>query len=84
MEITKLDENKATGPFSIPTKILKPLKELLSKPLEILFNHSFSSGVVPELFKLAKVIPVFKKGLQTSIIIAQSLSCPYLIGFWKN
>ena len=36
-EISKLNVSKATGPFSIPTKILK----LISKPLEIVFNNSF-------------------------------------------
>ena len=45
--------NKASGPFSIPTKILKLLKELISKPLEILFNCSFSLGVNPDSFKTA-------------------------------
>ena len=59
-EIFNLNENKATGPFSIPTRILKLLKVLISKPLEILFNHSFSSGTVPSQFKLARVLPVFK------------------------
>ncbi len=64
-EISTLNESKATGPFSIPTKILKFLKFLISKPLEILFNFSFSSGTVPSQFKLARVLPVFKKGTQT-------------------
>ena len=41
------------------------LKNVLSGPLEILFNTSFTTGVVPDNFKLAKVIPVFKKGSQT-------------------
>ena len=40
--------------------VYKLLKVLISKPLEILFNHSFSSGTVPSQFKLARVLPVFK------------------------
>ena len=32
-------------------------KEYLSKPLEILFNASFSYGTVPDNFKVAQVIP---------------------------
>ena len=65
-EISNLNVNKASGPFSIPTKILKLLKELISKPLEILLNCSFSLGVVPDTFKTARVLPVFKKGSETS------------------
>ena len=65
-EISNLNVNKAFGPFSIPTKIPKLLKELISKPLEILFNCSFSLGVVPDSFKTARVLPVFKKGSETS------------------
>ena len=65
-EISNLNVKKASGPFSIPTKILKLLKELISKPLEILFNCSFSLGVVPDSFKTARKLPVFKKGSETS------------------
>ena len=66
-EITKLKSSKATGPFSIPVTILKILKTVLSKPLEVLFNASFETGIVPDNFKLANIIPVFKKGSQTCL-----------------
>ena len=66
-EITKLKSSKATGPFSIPVTILKILKTVISKPLEVLFNASFETGIVPDNFKLANVIPVFKKGSQTCL-----------------
>ena len=35
-EINKLKSSKATGPFSIPATILKILKTVVSKPLEVL------------------------------------------------
>ena len=57
-EISNLNVNKASGPFSIPTKILKLLKELISKPLEILSNCSFSLGVVPDSFKTHNYRPI--------------------------
>jgi hypothetical protein len=50
------------GPNSIPIKVLKLLQHVLSKPLEILFNASFATGIVPQSFKIARIIPVFKKG----------------------
>ena len=47
---------------SIPVAILKATKHVLPAPLEIIFNASFSTGIVLDLFKIAKVTPVFKKG----------------------
>ena len=65
MYVYNLNPSKVSGPFSIPTTLLKLLGRCLSKPLEILYNCSFSTGVVPNNFKLARVIPVFKKGSRT-------------------
>ena len=62
-EIMNLNTNKATGPYSIPIKLLKLIKAYMSGPLEILYNCSFSSGV--DKFKIAQVIPVHKKGPQS-------------------
>jgi hypothetical protein len=41
--------------------LLKILRFLLYGPLPYLFNCSFSTGVVPDQFKLASVIPSYKK-----------------------
>ena len=65
--ISTLNIKKACGPFSIPTKLLKLLKCFLSKPLETIFYVSFTTGMVPDNFKVAKVIPIHKKGLHTSL-----------------
>ena len=64
-EINGLHPTKSVGPFSIPIKILKTLRVLLSKPLAYLYNRSFLTGVVPEKLKIARVIPVYKKGSKT-------------------
>ena len=47
--------------------MLKILKGALSKHLQTIFNTSFLTGIVPEQFKLARVIPAFKKGPQVSL-----------------
>ena len=60
-EINGLNPTKSVGPFSIPIKILKTLRVLLSEPLVYLYNRSFLTGVVPEKMKVARVIPVYKK-----------------------
>ena len=60
-EITSLNSSKASGLFSIPSYMLKLLKTCLSFPLQLIYNLSFSTGRVPDQFKIANVIPVFKK-----------------------
>ena len=60
-EISSLKSGKAVGPFSVPISILKILKTVISKPLAMLFNASFSAGIVPAKFKIANVVPVYKK-----------------------
>ena len=39
-------------------------QEMLS-PLLIIFNKSYDEGKIPEIWRYANVIPVYKKGLQT-------------------
>ena len=67
LEIAKPQTGKAVGPSSIPISILKILKSELAGPLQVIFNTSFLTGIVPDKFKLAKLIPVFKKGSQTNL-----------------
>ena len=59
--MSSLDSTKSVGPNSIPTKILKLLKNDISGQLVDIFNMSFTSGIFPSALKLAKVIPVYKK-----------------------
>ena len=62
--IGSLQENKASGPNSLPIKMLKTSKKQLSVPLTYLINLAFETGVFPDILKTAKVIPIFKKGDQ--------------------
>ena len=61
-KIESLRNNKANGPASIPTKVLKECKHELSKPLEIIINLSFTNGVFPDSLKTSNVKPIFKSG----------------------
>ena len=56
--ISSLDWNKSTGPNSMPTKILKLLKNNISIQFSDIFNVSFSTGVFPSMLKIAKVVPI--------------------------
>ena len=59
--ISSVNSNKSVGPKSIPTRILKLLKNDISTQLADIFNISFSPGVFPTILKVDKVIPVHKK-----------------------
>lgn len=58
--IISLSSNKATGPFSIPTKILNLVLVDIASILTSIINLSFETGIFPSALKLVKVIPIFK------------------------
>ena len=55
-----LNLNKSTGPYSIPTFLLKLLNTHISVPLSKVANHSFVTGVFPDKLKFGKVNPLHK------------------------
>ena len=59
--ISALDSQKASEPNSIPIKILKLMKNVISNQLAVLFNLSFTSGSFPTTLKTSKVTPIYKK-----------------------
>ena len=62
LDIINSLENKSTGPFSIPVKLLSLISDLIIIPLAFIINMSIQSGVYPELLKVVKVIPIHKGG----------------------
>ena len=60
-----LDPSKACGPDMIPPKVLKELAPSIAPALTDLFNRSYRSGVMPEDWRNANVVPAFKKGKKT-------------------
>ncbi|CAB3990484.1 Hypothetical predicted protein [Paramuricea clavata] len=60
--LKSLDPDKALGPDEIPGRILKVTANQIAPSLTRLFNKSLQVGVVPDEWKLANVVPVFKKG----------------------
>ena len=44
------------------TSLFKELAELLSQPLLFIFNSCTNIGLFPVCLKVAKVLPLFKKG----------------------
>ena len=56
-----LDTSKAMGPDLINPRILKEASRELSVPLCMLFNISLHMNIFPSQWKIANVVPVFKK-----------------------
>ncbi|KAJ7411073.1 hypothetical protein WISP_104418 [Willisornis vidua] len=57
-----LDPFRSLGPDGIPSRTLKELADVIARPLSMIFERSQESGEVPVDWKLANVVPVFKKG----------------------
>ena len=58
--LKKLNRKSAMGLDEIPTLFLKDTAYVISKPLAHIINCCFMSGVVPNDFKRAGVVPVYK------------------------
>ena len=64
--IDNLNNKKSSGYDSISNKILKETKNTIVPYLETLFNKCIQSGIFPEAYKIAQVIPLFKGGDNTN------------------
>ena len=63
MKIIKDMKPKSSyGIDELSNKLLKCIGPSVCKPLTLIINQSINSGVFPSKMKLAKIIPIFKKG----------------------
>lgn len=60
--LTQLPPKKSGGPDGLGAQFLKNLAPSLALPLSLLFNYSFNCGDMPDIWKMANVTPIFKKG----------------------
>jgi len=59
--INLLKDKNSAGHDRMSNKLMKYLKDELCVPLKIIFNQSIEYGVFPDLMKIAKVTPIYKK-----------------------
>ncbi|GAB0182471.1 mitochondrial enolase superfamily member 1 [Grus japonensis] len=57
-----LDTHKSMGLDGIHPRVLRELAELLTKPLSITYQQSWLTGEVSVDWRLANVMPIFRKG----------------------
>ena len=60
--IYNLPPKSSSGCDGISTKMLKVIAPVIIKPLTLLINQVLNTGTFPDKLKIAKVIPIFKKG----------------------
>jgi hypothetical protein len=60
--VSQLESKKSTDLKEISMHLVKTVLPFISSPLLHIFNKSLELGVVPDKFKIAKVIPTFKSG----------------------
>jgi hypothetical protein len=60
--LTSLNAHKATGPDSIPGRLLKETAKEITPALTFIFQASINQSKIPSDWKTAIVAPVFKKG----------------------
>ena len=57
-----LNPSKSPGPDSVHPHLLKNCADILAAPLTCLFAKSLQENCLPEEWKLANIMPLFKKG----------------------
>ncbi|XP_077987452.1 uncharacterized protein LOC144442054 [Glandiceps talaboti] len=67
LEISKLNSRKATGQDMINPQLVKHSADIIALPLTHIVNCSLSHGICPNELKIAKVIPIYKKGSPTDV-----------------
>ena len=77
--LDNLDINKAQGPDAISGAVLKNCSETLAYPISILFNLSYNTGYIPQEWKLANVLPVYKKDDKNKVTNYRPISLTSLV-----
>ncbi|CAN0027520.1 unnamed protein product, partial [Heterosigma akashiwo] len=65
--LQSLDVRKSVGPDGVSPRVLKHCARQLARPLTWLFQKVGKSGEFPRSWKVARVIPVYKKKEDTSL-----------------
>ena len=81
--INDLPNKSSTGFDYISMRLIKAIKTEIIPALTCIFNQSLNTGIFSEKLKIAKVIPIHKKG-SLNDISNYPHSFPQYLEFWKN
>jgi hypothetical protein len=60
--LQQLKVHKAAGPDQIGPRVLKELASTIAPILTVIFKRSYETGEVPDEWRTANVLPIYKKG----------------------
>ena len=60
--LLQLKNSASPGPDGLSQRVLKELARSVCVPLSIIFTKSYQTGKVPDDWKVANVVPIYKKG----------------------
>ncbi len=80
--IGKLKNKYSAGLDEFPDCLLKTCAPAIIHPLTHIFNASLCTGIFPDIFKTAKIKPLFKKGNKNEVQNYRPISL--LSVFFKN
>jgi len=63
----RLKPKCSNTPAGLPPIFYKNFALFLAEPLRLIFERSYSDGIVPDVFKQSIVTPIHKKGQKTSV-----------------
>ena len=72
--LNNINENKATGPDEIPGRLLKTCANEICDVLTLMYQSSLDQGCIPNDWKKANIVPVYKKGNKNEIINYRPIS----------
>lgn len=70
----KIKANMTMGPDNIPAFIIRDCISVLAVPLCTIFNLIIQTSTFPDIWKLTKIVPVFKKGVKDDIMNYRSIN----------
>ena len=65
IKLKKLSDDKSPGPDGIHPLLLKECATEVAEPLALIFQKSFETSSLPDDWRTANIVPIFKKGSRT-------------------
>ena len=60
--INRPEKGKASGPDKVTITLVKDAASSIAYPLMLIYNASLMNGIFPDIWKLARVTPIYKSG----------------------